>query len=110
MHRSWVGLAIVAQGILWTGAVWAQDVTGAQALFEEGRRLMAAGKYAEACPKLAASQKLDPGAGTLLNLASCYEKAGQNASSWATFKEAAAAARQSGHADWEKAAREKAAQ
>src|SRR4051794_31792523 len=83
----------------------AQDASRAQALFDDGRRLMNEGHYAEACPKLAASQKLDPGAGTLLNLATCYEKNSQFASAWATFKEAAAASHSSGHADWETAAR-----
>ncbi len=64
----------------------------AEALFEEGRKLMAAGKPTEACPKFADSQKLDPSVSTLLNLANCYEKAGRSASAWATYKEAASAA------------------
>lgn len=83
----------------------AQESSRAQALFDDGRRLMNEGHFPEACPKLAASQRLDPGAGTLMNLATCYEKNGQLASAWATFKEAAAASRASGHADWEMAAR-----
>ena len=83
----------------------AQESSRAQALFDDGRRLMNEGKFADACPKLAASQRLDPGAGTLMNLATCYDKNGQLASAWATYKDAAAAARSSGHADWETAAR-----
>lgn len=83
----------------------AQESSRAQALFDDGRRLMNEGHFQEACPKLAASQRLDPGAGTLMNLATCYEKNGQLASAWAAFKEAAAASRASGHADWELAAR-----
>jgi hypothetical protein len=68
----------------------AEDNSAAlEALFAEGKRLMNEGKYAEACPKLLASYRLDEKrAGTLLNLADCYEKNGQLASAWARFVEA----------------------
>jgi tetratricopeptide (TPR) repeat protein len=89
---------------------YAQETSRAQALFDDGRRLMNEGHFAEACPKLAASQKLDPGAGTLMNLATCYEKNNQLASAWATFKDAAAASRGSSHPEWEAAARGRADQ
>src|SRR5512139_1741852 len=55
----------------------ASDKAAAEALFDEGRKLMAEGKYAAACAKLEASQKLDAGVGTQLNLADCYEKSGK---------------------------------
>lgn len=80
----------------------------AQALFDDGRRLMEEGKLAEACRKLEGSQKLDPGAGTLLNLAACYERNGQTASAWVTYKDAAAASAER-HPDWVERANEKAA-
>ncbi len=60
---------------------------------------MTQGHFAEACKKLEGSEKLDPGAGTLLNLASCYEQNGQTASAWITYKDAAAAAGVR-HPDW----------
>ncbi|MEO6420860.1 MAG: hypothetical protein ABIP39_15715 [Polyangiaceae bacterium] len=86
----------------------ASSQAAAQALFDEGKRLMTAGALAEACPKFAESQKLDPGAGTLLNLAACYERNGQSASAWATYTEAAVAAEKSNRADWATKARTKA--
>jgi serine/threonine-protein kinase len=46
----------------------------AEALFSEGRTLAASGRCVEAIPKFQGSQKLDPGIGTLLNLAECYEQ------------------------------------
>jgi serine/threonine-protein kinase len=68
----------------------------AEALFNQGRDLMTKGKHAEACPKFEASQQLDPGLGTMLNLAECYEKTGRTASAWAVYREAIPLARASG--------------
>jgi hypothetical protein len=85
------------------------DKTTAEALFAEGRRLMSIGKYADACPKLEASLKLDSGVGTMLNLAECYEKNGQTASAWTEFREAASAARDAGSKDRSDLARARAA-
>jgi hypothetical protein len=93
------------------GRAFAEDASNqaaAQALFEQARQLMADGKFGEACPKLAESERLDPGAGTLLNLGHCYEKNGQTASAWVTFKDAAAAAEIKHRADWSARARERA--
>lgn len=84
------------------------DKVAADALFDAARELMELGKYDEACPKLADSQRLDPGIGTLLNLGRCYSANGQTASAWATYREAAAAARAEGQAEREALARDEA--
>jgi hypothetical protein len=92
-------------------SAWAEhtaDAAGAEALFEAGRRLMTAGDFAAACPKLAESQRLDPAAGTLLNLAVCYERGGKTATAWATYKSAGLAAQQAGETDRARAATRKA--
>lgn len=65
----------------------------AEALFDEGRKLLEAGSYPEACRAFEASQKLDAGVGTLLYLGDCYERTNRVASAWATFREAAAMAK-----------------
>ncbi|MGA3119151.1 MAG: hypothetical protein ABSF69_00135 [Polyangiaceae bacterium] len=71
----------------------ASDQAAAEALFRQGRDLMAAGETASACPKFAESERLDPAPGTILNLATCYDRSGLIASAWVTFKEAAVQAR-----------------
>ncbi|MCA9600268.1 MAG: tetratricopeptide repeat protein [Myxococcales bacterium] len=82
----------------------ANDPVAAQALFDEGKRLVAAGDYDKACPKLKESQRLDPAGGTLLHLANCYELAGKTASAWAAYNEALSWARKDKRKDREKAA------
>src|ERR1700678_3583891 len=85
----------VALSVLASGTAWGQSASGAaaaEALFDEGKALMAAGNYASACPKFAESNRLDEGIGTSLWLADCFEKNGQTASAWAEFRAAAALA------------------
>jgi serine/threonine-protein kinase len=84
-----------------------QDVATAQALFDEGKRLMAAGSYAEACPKLLESQRIDPGGGTLYAIALCHEGEGKTATAWADFNVALAEARKDRRTDREAAAAER---
>jgi serine/threonine-protein kinase len=77
-------------------------------LFEDALVLMEKGNAELACPKLEESQRLDPGVGTLLYLADCYETLGRTASAWATFLEATYTAKDAGQADREKIATENA--
>ena len=66
----------------------ARDPAAAEALFRRGRDAMAAGRYEDASRSFAESQRLDPAAGTLMNLATCEEKLGRLASAWQHWKEA----------------------
>jgi hypothetical protein len=70
--------------------------------------LMQAERFAEACPKLEESLRLDHGMGTQFNLAHCWEKLGRSASAWALFLDVAAAARAGNQPQRETAARERA--
>jgi hypothetical protein len=65
----------------------------AEALYREGRKLLAEGKISEACPKFAESYRLDPATGTLLNLASCHENEHRLATAWFEFSGAVTLAR-----------------
>ncbi|HQP34128.1 MAG TPA: hypothetical protein PLI95_03075 [Polyangiaceae bacterium] len=87
----------------------AADRATARALFDEARALVTQSKHAEACPKFEESQRLDPGVGTMFNLADCYEGVGRTATAWTTFLEVASKLRAEGQAEREKAARERAA-
>lgn len=63
------------------------STAAAQSLFEAGRALMDQQRYDEACPKFEESQRIDPSAGTLLNLGRCLELRGKTASAWAAYKQ-----------------------
>jgi hypothetical protein len=86
-----------------------EDRVAAESLFTDARRLMQAGDYERACPKLEASRRLEPALGTTLNLADCYDKLGRTASAWAEFKSAAAEAQKAGDAVRKTTALERAA-
>jgi hypothetical protein len=77
----------------------ASDKAAAEALFDQGVRLMKQNSFADACPKLEESERVDPAVGTLLYLGECYERVGKTASAWATFREAASLASTSNQAD-----------
>lgn len=96
--------------LLLAGAALAQpseaDKVTATALFKEGRALLEARRFPEACAKLEESQRLDPGGGTLLNLAICHEQEGKTATAWSEMTEALGVARRDGRAERVKLAEE----
>jgi len=72
------------------------DGASAQVLFDRAKERMAVKDFAEACPLLEESQRLDPGVGTLFQLAVCYEGLGKFASAWTRFKDVASESRAQG--------------
>jgi hypothetical protein len=78
----------------------------AEMLFYTARGLMEDNKVSKACKKFAESYRLDPAAGTLLNLAVCHEKEGKLASAWGEFRQAQAEARRSNRPDREQLAKD----
>ncbi len=59
----------------------------AQALYDEGMKLVNAKDYGKACPKFEEAAKLVPdGIGVKLQLAECYEASGKLASAWTMFR------------------------
>lgn len=96
MVRTLPKLLVFSQLLLVTSFAHAEDPAAAEALFQEGRRLLSEGKVTAACEKLKDSFALDPMSGTLLNLADCYEKDGRMATAWARFRNAANLAKSQG--------------
>src|SRR5450631_2539890 len=105
----WILPAAFASAVLLPTGHARADAGTAQALFDEGKRLMQAGKLDEACPKLQKSFEIDPAGGTLLHLASCFEQAGKLASAWLRYNDALSMAKRDHRKDREDAARGKVA-
>jgi hypothetical protein len=104
-----LALLVAAIGLGHGGGAGAEPTSAtaaAEALFQEGRALLIAGKPDEACPKLEESQRQDPATGTLLAVALCHEQQGKLASAWAEFADAEARSRRDGRPDRERTARE----
>jgi len=108
VRRLSIGFLAFLLGVMGARSAAAQatptEKAAAEALFDEGVRLMHAGQFTQACPKLEASGRIDPGVGTLLYLGECYERTERTASAWATFREAASMAKASNQPDRAKVA------
>jgi hypothetical protein len=104
---SWLVGALLASAIAVAAVpASAQNSSVAEALFQEGKRMMAEGNYREACPKLAESHRMDPGAGTLTALALCHRAEGKTATAWSEFREVISLARRDNRKDREQVAQE----
>lgn len=105
VRRSTVAFAL-ALALVFPRTSFADEEEG-ERLFREGRELMLEGRFDEACPKIAESQRIDPHVGTLLNLAACHERQGRFASAWVEYQQALTTARAEGQADREHLAEER---
>jgi hypothetical protein len=77
---SWGLIVLAARG------AWAdENATIAEALYRDASEAFKAGRIAEACPKFAESQRLDPQRGTLANLARCHEREGRVSAAWSDY-------------------------
>ncbi len=105
------GLAFVTTlaGMVASPPAHADDSAAAQALFDEAKKAMAAHRYADACPKLEESLRLQEAVGTRLNLADCYEHEGKLASAWSKYLEVSTKARAAGQTARARIARDRAA-
>lgn len=85
--RSRVAVAVLAFAIplCWATAARAQ-APAAEALFDQGKKALAAGDLDTACTRFRASDQLDPAAGTRANLGECEDRRGKVASAWEAFR------------------------
>ncbi|MBL0218814.1 MAG: tetratricopeptide repeat protein [Myxococcales bacterium] len=80
---------VVMMMFLVGGVASAQPKPEGTRLFEQGRDLAKAGKYAEACEAFGKSIAIDRAAGTALNYGDCLEHLGQLRKAWQMYDEAA---------------------
>jgi hypothetical protein len=109
LRRSGLVVLTALAGIAGSRVARADDSAAAQALFDQAKKAMAAHRYADACPKLEESERLQEAVGTLLNLADCYEHEGKLASAWSKYIEVASKARAAGQGARARIARDRAA-
>src|SRR5262245_29900468 len=76
---------LVAAG---SGVATAAPADRAEQLFKKGKKLLSEKKYGEACNAFEQSDQLDPGIGTKLNVARCYQEWGKLATAWRWYSDA----------------------
>lgn len=84
-----VALLAALAATAWAAPGAAQSNVAAEVLFREGREAMRKGDVELACKRFAESHRLEPAAGTLLNLGDCHERLGRLASAWQAYTAAA---------------------
>lgn len=96
MKYAFSALVSLALSVAWLPAASAADSAAAITAFDEATQLLEAGEITRACDKFAQSYSIDPQLGALLHLADCREQAGQYASAWSAFRDAAELAERRG--------------
>ncbi len=71
-----------------TGPVAREDAAAAEALFQRGREAVEAEDWDTACSSFRESHRLDPAAGTVMNLAVCEEARQNLAAAWEAWQQA----------------------
>jgi hypothetical protein len=89
--------ALIGCGLVLGGGAARAQSAEAEVLFRDGRKLIQAGKLAQGCDKIEASDRLESSVGALLNLGDCREKLGELASAWAAFRKAESQAKHAGN-------------
>jgi hypothetical protein len=111
---STVGCLIFAGALLLPAPAWADaspgDAAAAEVLFTDAKKLVAEGRFNDACPKFEESQRLDPTPGTLLNLGDCFQHLSppRTASAWGAYQQASIQARNRGDTARQEAASQRA--
>ena len=84
---TWATVVFSALVVLASPAFAQVKTSDADEAFKEGRELLKAGKYAEACEQFEKSEHLDPQNGTRYNIAECDEHIGKVATALAIYRD-----------------------
>jgi len=87
-RRSTIAATSIAFTLIVGGGRAHAQSAEAEGLFNDGNKLMAEGKLAQACDAFEASNRVEPRAGTLNRLGECHEQNHQLASAWSAYKDA----------------------
>jgi tetratricopeptide (TPR) repeat protein len=96
--KTYLALPPILLGLCWLISTSVARANGddrsayADDLFQEGVALMKKNDCAAAVPKFLSSNRLDPAAASLVNVATCYSKSGRTGSAYRTYLKAAALA------------------